>query len=75
MSLKWMALMEFLNITGAVAYASRVPESWYLSRHDIYGSSHQILHFMVIFAGLAHMVGLLKAFDHLYANKSLCGSM
>lgn len=85
MSLEWMALMAGLNITGAVAYASRVsihlsflvyqnfilkitqvPERWYPLRHDIYGSSHQILHFMVIFAALAHMFGLLRAFDHLH---------
>ncbi|KAK0109754.1 hypothetical protein ONS95_002430 [Cadophora gregata] len=75
MSLKWMAVMGSLNIAGAVAYASRVPERWYPLRHDIYGSSHQILHFLVIFAGLVHMFGLLRAFDYLHAAGSPCASV
>ncbi|PVH88757.1 Hly-III related protein [Cadophora sp. DSE1049] len=75
MSLKYMALMGSLNITGAVAYATRVPERWYPLRYDIWGSSHQILYFMVIFACLAHMFGLLSAFDYLHADGSPCGSM
>ncbi|KAG9236603.1 mPR-like GPCR protein [Amylocarpus encephaloides] len=44
MSLGWMGLMGALNLIGAAAYAARVPERWYPLRHDIYGSSHQILH-------------------------------
>lgn len=72
MSLDWMALMAFFNLTGAAIYAARVPEKWYPNRHNIYGSSHQILHFMVIFAGIAHMFGLLKAFDHLHSHPAPC---
>ncbi|CAG8971203.1 hypothetical protein HYALB_00010576 [Hymenoscyphus albidus] len=49
-----------------------IPERWYPMTHDIFGTSHQILHFMVIFAGLAHMVGLLKAFGHLHSQQSPC---
>ncbi|CAG8959934.1 hypothetical protein HYFRA_00012651 [Hymenoscyphus fraxineus] len=72
MSLAWMGLMALLNLIGAAIYASRIPERWYPMKHDIFGTSHQILHFMVIFAGLAHMVGLLKAFDHLHSQQSPC---
>jgi len=50
----------------------QVPEKWYPKRHDIYGASHQILHFAVIFAGLAHMFGLLRAFDHLHSSRGIC---
>lgn len=50
----------------------QIPEKWFPRRHDILGSSHQILHFMVIFAGLAHMAGLLRAFDHIHTGKSHC---
>ncbi|KAG9247733.1 hemolysin-III related-domain-containing protein [Calycina marina] len=72
MSLGWMGLMGALNLIGAAAYAARIPERWYPLRHDIYGSSHQILHFMVVFAGLTHMVGLMSAFDYLHTQISPC---
>ncbi|KAH6664593.1 hypothetical protein B0J14DRAFT_607322 [Halenospora varia] len=61
-----MGLMGALNLIGAVAYAARYP-----LKHDIYGSSHQILHFIVIFARLTYIVGLLSAFDYLYTQISL----
>lgn len=72
MSLDWMGLMAVLNLTGAAAYGIRIPEKMSPGRFDIYGSSHQILHFMVIFAGLAHMFGLLKAFRY-YHNTLAAG--
>ncbi|KAG4034507.1 hypothetical protein MFRU_003g04670 [Monilinia fructicola] len=72
MSLDWMGIMATLNLLGAFAYTVRIPEKWFPRRHDILGSSHQILHFMVIFAGLAHMAGLLRAFDHIHTGKSHC---
>jgi len=72
MSLNWMALMAALNLIGAATYAGRVPERWYPRKHDIYGSSHQILHILVIFAGLVHMFGLLSAFDYLHTQVTPC---
>jgi adiponectin receptor len=88
MSLNWMGLMAGFNLAGAAAYAVRVdllrccpqeyvdefqvPERWYPRKHDIYGSSHQILHFLVILAGLTHMFGLLSAFDYLHGQSQPC---
>jgi len=72
MGLGWMGLMAILNLIGAATYAARIPERWYPLRHDIYGGSHQILHFMVIFAGIAHMFGLLSAFDFIHAQINPC---
>ncbi|KAF7893511.1 uncharacterized protein EAF02_001049 [Botrytis sinoallii] len=72
MSLDWMGVMAGFNLLGAVAYAVRIPEKWFPHRHDILGSSHQILHLMVIFAGLAHMFGLLRAFDHIHNEEFHC---
>ncbi|KAF7917715.1 uncharacterized protein EAE98_010131 [Botrytis deweyae] len=72
MSLDWMGIMAGFNLFGAFAYAARIPEKWFPRRHDILGSSHQILHFMVIFAGLAHMAGLLRAFDHIHSDTFQC---
>ena len=72
MSLDWMGLMALLNLIGAVTYASRVPEKLRPLKYDIYGSSHQVLHVAVILAGLAHMFGLFRAFDHLHTRVSVC---
>ena len=79
MSLDWMLLMATLNLAGAGFYVARVrspildtyslyncqvPEKWYPQTFDYFGASHQIFHFMVVLAGLAHMVGLFRAFDY-----------
>lgn len=39
-------------------------------KFDIWGSSHQIFHVLVVCAAAAHLMGLLKAFDyeHNYRN-------
>ncbi|KAF2235491.1 HlyIII-domain-containing protein [Viridothelium virens] len=42
----------------------RVPERWRPGQFDIWGSSHQIFHIMVLCAAAAHLMGLLRAFDH-----------
>ena len=73
MSLDWMFAMGSLNLVGAVTYAVRVPEKWYPKRFDIVGNSHQILHVMVILAGLAHMAGLIRAFNFVHSGQDKCG--
>ncbi|PQE09583.1 hemolysin-III channel Izh2 protein [Rutstroemia sp. NJR-2017a WRK4] len=75
MSLDWMAVMAVMNLLGAGAYAFRVPEKWYPNRHDFIGSSHQIMHVAVVAAGLAHMVGLLRAVEHVHGAGFSCGVM
>jgi adiponectin receptor len=72
MSLNWMMLMAILNLVGAGMYAARLPEKRFPFTFDIVGGSHQIFHFMVIFAGLAHYVGLLKAFDYTRGTHGSC---
>ncbi|KAF8246041.1 Hly-III related protein, partial [Wilcoxina mikolae CBS 423.85] len=72
MSLKWVVLTAILNLLGSATYAAQIPEKWYPLRHDIFGASHQILHFMAIFAGLAHMCGLLRAFDYTHSQNFMC---
>lgn len=68
MSLDWMALMASFNLIGAAVYGMRIPEKWYSYRYDVYGSSHQILHFMVMFAAIAHLFGLLRAFHFVHGQ-------
>lgn len=72
MSLDWMVVMALFNFVGAFTYALRFPERWWPRRFDIIGSSHQVMHVMVIFAGLAHMRGLLRAFDYWHSGELKC---
>ncbi|KAJ5888064.1 hypothetical protein N7495_008105 [Penicillium taxi] len=62
--LEWLLLQGFLYILGAGLYAARVPERILPGRFDIIGSSHQIFHVLVVCAAVAHLTGLLKAFDY-----------
>ncbi|KAJ5584497.1 uncharacterized protein N7459_004297 [Penicillium hispanicum] len=66
--LSWLVLQGFLYILGAGIYAARVPERLQPGKFDIFGSSHQIFHVLVVCAAMAHLTGLLKAFDHRHSG-------
>jgi len=61
--LDWVVLQGVLYVTGAAIYAARIPEKWSPGSFDIWGSSHQIFHVLVVLAAASHLVGLVKAFD------------
>ncbi|KAL3427867.1 ADIPOR-like receptor SPBC12C2.09c [Phlyctema vagabunda] len=64
MGLTWMLLEGFLYILGAGLYAARWPERSAPGSFDIWGSSHQIFHVLVVMAAASHLYGLLIAFDY-----------
>nr|POF18490.1 adipor-like receptor spbc12c2.09c [Quercus suber] len=64
MGLTWIIGQGVLYIVGAALYAARIPERWSPGTFDIWGSSHQIFHVLVLLAAAVHLVGLLKAFDY-----------
>lgn len=66
--LGWLLLQGFLYILGAGFYAARVPERLRPGKFDIVGSSHQIFHVLVVCAAVAHLTGLLKAFDYRHSG-------
>ena len=66
--LGWLLLQGFLYILGAGIYAARVPERLRPGKFDILGSSHQIFHVLVVCAAVAHLTGLLKAFDYRHSG-------
>ncbi|KAN0083331.1 hemolysin-III related domain containing protein [Elaphomyces granulatus] len=66
--LGWLLLQGFLYILGAVIYAARVPERLSPGTFDMMGSSHQIFHVLVVCAALAHLTGLLRAFDYRHSG-------
>lgn len=54
------------------ADCAQIPEKIRPYQYDIFGSSHQVLHVAVILAGLAHMFGLFRAFDHVHSAGFVC---
>ena len=52
------------------ASANRIPERWYPGRFDLFGASHQLFHFAVVAAVIAHYLGVLKAFEYHHGLRS-----
>ena len=69
--LNWVVLQGVLYIAGAGLYAARVPEKWAPGRFDIWGSSHQIFHVLVLLAAASHLVGLVMAFDYHHSSRAV----
>ena len=49
-----------LNFTGAAIYAARIPERWFPETFDVWGSSHQIMHVLVVMGAVSFERGLLS---------------
>ena len=64
MSISYFLGLGILNALGTAIYAARIPERWYPTKFDIYGSSHQIMHVLVVCGAASHALGLAKAFDY-----------
>ena len=62
-SLSFFTGLGALNFTGATIYAARIPERWYPKRFDIWFSSHQIMHVLVVLGALSQERGLLRAME------------
>ncbi|KAH7035240.1 hemolysin-III related-domain-containing protein [Microdochium trichocladiopsis] len=67
MGLSWVLLQGGLYIFGAFLYAARWPERNFPGKFDIWGSSHQLFHILIVFAAASHLTGMIKAFDHHHA--------
>ncbi|KAF1348779.1 hemolysin-III related-domain-containing protein [Delphinella strobiligena] len=70
MGLSWVVSQGVLYILGAAIYAARIPEKLRPGAFDIWGSSHQIFHVLVLMAAATHLVGLLKAFDYEHSRRA-----
>lgn len=73
-SLTYFIGLAMLNGLGTLVYAARVPERWFPRTFDLLGSSHQILHVLVILGAYSHSVGLHKALQYWQANSELLES-
>jgi adiponectin receptor len=70
--MSWVLIEAVLYITGAAIYAARVPEKFWPGRFDLLGSSHQVFHCFVVAAALAHLKGLMVAFDAVHRRGGRC---
>jgi len=62
----WLAMMGACHMTGALFYVSRLPEKLLPGKFNIWGHSHQIMHFFTVGGALAgyHGAALLASFRH-----------
>lgn len=75
MSISYFLGLAILNFTGASIYASCIPERWHPHTFDILGSSHQIMHVLVVCGAISHTMGLIKAFDYWHAERGAHGDV
>ncbi|KAG2139461.1 hemolysin-III related-domain-containing protein [Suillus cothurnatus] len=68
MGFGWLLASGGLYITGALIYANRIPERLAPGKFDLLFASHQIFHFCVVLAALAHWMCVLTAFDHWHSG-------
>lgn len=61
MSLSYFTGLALLNFAGAAIYAARIPERWYPKRFDLWGSSHQLMHVLLVLGAISQERGLLRA--------------
>ncbi|KAI9746294.1 MAG: hypothetical protein M1818_000005 [Claussenomyces sp. TS43310] len=58
-----------LLMLGAFFYTTRIPESLRPGKFDVFFSSHQIFHILVVLAATVHLLGILSAFDYHYVHQ------
>ncbi|ETI22251.1 hypothetical protein G647_06324 [Cladophialophora carrionii CBS 160.54] len=57
---------------GAFFFITRLPESVWPGRFDIWLSSHQFFHVFVVLASVVHLYGVWAAFDWNYQHQRIC---
>jgi len=70
----WLLVSGALYLVGAALYANRFPERLWPGAFDYFGASHQIFHFCVVLAALAHYVCILTAFNHWHSRRGVCAA-
>jgi len=67
-------LEGLIYAAGAFFFISRVPESIWPGSFDIWWSSHQIFHLLVVVAAATHMWGVWQAFAWNYEHTRTCAA-
>lgn len=71
-SVNYLVAMGLLYGFGALLYGSRIPESLYPGKFDIWFHSHQLFHVFVVVAAVVHFVGMIKIFDYWHTQNHAC---
>ena len=59
----YLAAMGAFYVGGAVVYLFHIPERWWPGKFDLWMSSHQIWHLMIVAAVLTHYLGVIHLFE------------
>ncbi len=59
----YYAIGGAIYILGAIIYIARFPERYYPSKFDIWGSSHQVWHFMILTAAAIHLYASIDYYN------------
>jgi len=60
----WFVLEAVFYISGTAIYVLKYPEKGSLGAFDIFGSSHQIFHILVLLGAGAHLTGIVQGFKY-----------
>jgi adiponectin receptor len=63
MGLKSFLGLAAINFSGAAIYAARIPERWFPGTFDLFGQSHNLMHFLVFTGALVRLGGLLEVVE------------
>jgi channel protein (hemolysin III family) len=70
-SFLYLIIVCSLYLVGAAAYATQFPERIYPGKFDLFLSSHQIWHLLIVLAALCHYGFALKQYE--FAEQASCG--
>ena len=59
----YLLAMGAFYVVGAIVYLFRIPERWWPGTFDLWFSSHQIWHMMIVAAVLTHYLGLMHLYE------------
>nr|CCC94031.1 unnamed protein product [Trypanosoma congolense IL3000] len=72
MTFKGVVLMFSLYSTGVFFYTTRIPESLFPGRFDLYLSSHQIWHVFVLSAACVHFFSCTALYQQWLVSRDIC---
>ena len=59
----YLAAMGAFYVMGAMVYLFQIPERWWPGKFDLWFSSHQIWHLLIVAAVLTHYLGVIHMYE------------
>lgn len=67
-SLKFICWEALFYTTGALLYGFRFPERLLPGRFDLFGSSHQVFHCLVVIGSICHLKAVIDSYTLMHSN-------